>query len=244
MMAGNHPNDIELLEYVEGDLDEQARAAVLAHLEDCETCAAEIGRLEHARSALQATPLLELPAGRRQQILESLPAQEREPHGVRGFFTRRRVLAVLAPVAVAAAVVIAIVSVNDGGTEESAAPPESPSVLNAEAAPPAEPAPAEPPASAEESAQAGAAAEDSGGEAQAPTATSPSRSTDVQTVRAPLSVGGTPEEVVARLAAAGLTARAVGQGVEVENATEEEVAKLLEDLGPGAVSVTVVERPG
>ena len=66
----------------------------------------------------------------------------------------------------------------------------------------------------------------------------------MQTVRAPLSVGGTPEQVVARLAAAGYKVRAVGRGVEVENATEEEVAKLLEDLGPGSVSVTVVERPG
>ena len=97
MMAANHPNDIELLEYVEGDLDEPARAAVHAHLEDCETCAAEIGRLELARGALRASPLLELPAGRRQRILESLPPQEQEPHGMRALFTRRRVLAVLAP---------------------------------------------------------------------------------------------------------------------------------------------------
>ncbi len=66
----------------------------------------------------------------------------------------------------------------------------------------------------------------------------------MQTVRAPLSVGGTPEQVFERLAAAGLDARIVGKTVEVAGATEDEIAKLLEDLGPGSVSVTVVERPG
>ncbi len=249
MMAGNHPNDIELLEYVESDLDEPARAAVHAHLEDCETCAAEIARLELARGVLQASPLLELPASRRQQILESLPPQEQEPHGMRALFTRRRVLAVLAPAAVAAAVVIAIVSVNDGGTEQSAEP-ESPSVLQAEAEPPAEAAPAqaqaaEPPPGGEAAVpQAPEAAEDSGGAGEESAATSPSGGTDVQTVRAPLSVGGTPEQVFERLAAAGLDARIVGKTVEVAGATQDEIAKLLEDLGPGSVSVTVVERPG
>ena len=66
----------------------------------------------------------------------------------------------------------------------------------------------------------------------------------MQTIRAPLSVGGTPEQVFQRLAAAGLDARIVGKTVEVAGATEDEIAKLLEDLGPGTDSVTVVERPG
>ena len=240
MMAGNHPNDIELLEYVEGDLDERAAATVREHLAACETCAGEVARLQQASAALQATPLLELPADRQQQILASLPAQEREHHRMRGLFTRRRVLAVLAPAAVAAAIVVAVVSLDGtGADEEAAAPP--PSVLQAEAAP-AEPAPAGPPASAAAEAAPPSAEDSAGGAEEA--APAPTTTEAPTTARAQLSVGGTPDEVATRLEQAGLVARVVGETVEVEGATEAEVEKLLEDLGPGGVSVRVVERQG
>jgi hypothetical protein len=114
-------------------------------------------------------------------------------------------------------------------------------VLQAEAAP-AEPAPAEPPASAAAEAAPPTAEDSAGGAEEA--APAPTTTEAPTTARAQLSVGGTPDEVVTRLEQAGLLARVVGETVEVEGATEAEVEKLLEDLGPGSVSVEVVERPG
>jgi hypothetical protein len=245
MMAQSHPNEIELLEYVEGDLDEVAATAVRAHLAACDTCAVEVAAAERARAVLAAAPLLELPAGRQERILASLPEQEREPGGVRSLLSRRRLLVVLAPAAVGAAVAIAVVSVNgNGGGADQAAAPQREEAAAVEAAPPAEPAP--PAVAAAEAAEA-PTAEDSGEEfesAAPPPAEPPAEAPPGQTVEeatVPLAVGGTPEEVVAVLGEAGIDARVVGDAVEVTGATEEEVARALEVLGPGPVPVTVVE---
>jgi hypothetical protein len=247
MMAENHPNDIELLEYAEGDLDETAATAVRAHLAVCSACAAEVAAAEHARSVLQATPLLELPASRRERVLASLPEQEREASGLFGRFSRRRLLVVLAPAAVGAAVAIAVVSVNGngvGGDQEAA--PQREEAAAVEAAPPAEPAP--PTVAAAEATPE--AAEDSGEDFESiapapaePPAEEAAPGEAVPDAAARLAVGGTPEEVLALLEEAGLEARIVGAAVEVTGATEDEVASVLEELGPGGVSVTVIELP-
>ena len=248
MMAANHPNDIELLEYVEGDLDEPARAAVHAHLEDCETCAAEIGRLELARGALRASPLLQLPAGRR-------AADPRKPAPA-GAGAPRDASTLHAPSGACRARAGSGRGCSRGrdrlgerrrdGAERRAGEPlrAAGGSRAAGGGRTGTGAGGRARRAARRRRQAPEAAEDSGGGGEEPAATSPSGGTDVQTVRAPLSVGGTPEQVFERLAAAGLVARIVGKTVEVTGATEDEIAKLLEDLGSGSVSVTVVERPG
>jgi hypothetical protein len=244
MMAETHPNDIELLEYAEGDLDEAAAVAVRAHLAVCDRCAADVAAAGHARSVLQAAPLLELPASRRERILAALPEQEREPHGVRSLLSRRRLLVVLAPAAVGAAIAIAVVSVNgNGGGTDQAAAPQRDEAAAAEAEPPAEPAP---PAVAAAEAAETPQADDSGAEEAAPAPAEPPAEAPSQTLqesRAPLLVGGTPEQVLALLEEAGLEARLVGDAVEVSGATEDEVASVLEELGPGQVTVTVLPPP-
>jgi anti-sigma factor RsiW/phenylpyruvate tautomerase PptA (4-oxalocrotonate tautomerase family) len=230
-----HLSEIELLELVEGDLDEAARASAHAHVAACRECAESVAQLERARVALRSAPLLELPEQRYRDLLAGLPAREREHR------ERRRWLAVLAPAAAVAAVVVAVVAVsqNGGGGDEQAAAPaaalaepaqelqaDAAQVEAAEAAPaPAEPAepPAEP--AAEPPAEAAPAPE----EAPAGGAR--------ETVR---SVAGTPGEVVERLRAHGLVARVADSTVEVEGADPATVAEALEDLPDGDVAVVVV----
>ena len=49
-MAGMHPEELELLAYLEGELDDPRRAKVASHLEACDRCAQEV------RSSRQAEP--------------------------------------------------------------------------------------------------------------------------------------------------------------------------------------------
>jgi anti-sigma factor RsiW len=120
MMQGSHPSDIELLEYLEGDLDETAAAAVRAHVAACEDCARELTEAEYARGALHATPALRLPDGRLEQMLASLPRQEARERDVRSFIeSKRRLLLVATPAAAALAAVVIAFAVTSGGGDES-----------------------------------------------------------------------------------------------------------------------------
>jgi anti-sigma factor RsiW len=110
-MAEKHPSELELLSFVEEELDGEARRDVAEHLVACRTCADEIRRLEAARDALRSAPLLELPDERRDEILASLP--ERRDRW-RRFRPARRALVIAAPVAAAAALVAVLVV---GGTQ-------------------------------------------------------------------------------------------------------------------------------
>jgi hypothetical protein len=101
-MAEKHPDELELLSYVEEELDDPARREVAEHLVACRACAHQIRRLEAGRNALQAAPLLELPDARRVEILSALP--ERADRW-RLFKPVKRALVIAAPVAGAAALV-------------------------------------------------------------------------------------------------------------------------------------------
>lgn len=123
MMQGSHPNDVELLEYVEGELDETAAASIRAHVAGCEDCARELAETERARKLLHAAPPLRLPDGRLDTMLASLPRQEPRERDVRSFIeSRRRLLLVATPAAAAlVAVVIAFAVSSGGGGGESGA---------------------------------------------------------------------------------------------------------------------------
>lgn len=102
MMDGAHPNELDLLAYVEEDLPEPRKAAVAEHVAGCQACADSVRRLETARQVLRSAPLLEVPAGTRAAVLAGLPA--RAP--------KRRLRwrpAIVAP-ALAAAAVLAVVT--------------------------------------------------------------------------------------------------------------------------------------
>jgi 2-oxoglutarate dehydrogenase E2 component (dihydrolipoamide succinyltransferase) len=250
MMAGSHPSDIELLEYVEGDLEDSEAATVRAHVAACEACAATVAELEAARAILRASPLLELSGRRRERIFAHLPKQEREAAGLRTFLASpKRLVAVLAPAAVAAAVAVTLaVALGDGGGREEAAPlrgveeaaQAEAAAPPAEAAAPAEPAPAAEPAPPVE---APAPAPEATGGAE-DTTTMPEA--PVLEAQAPLTTEGSPAEVAAFLRERGLDAKVVGETVEVTAATQEDVAslqeqlaKLLEERGPGSTVVVV-----
>ena len=103
-MAENHPNELELLSYVEEELPAAGRREVAEHLVACRSCAEKVRLLERGRAALRAAPLLELPEGRRQEIVSSLPGRRDR---WRPLVPLRRGLLVAAPVA-AAAVLVAV----------------------------------------------------------------------------------------------------------------------------------------
>jgi anti-sigma factor RsiW len=112
-MSGTHPDEIQLLDYVEGDLDDAARDVVDAHLAGCAECAEQIRLLEAGREALRGAPLLEAPAGQ----LGELPEQAQP---TRRSFRPGRVIAVLAPVAAVAGVIAIVATTNpdeDSGDE-------------------------------------------------------------------------------------------------------------------------------
>jgi hypothetical protein len=115
-MAEKHPDELELLSYVEEELTADARRDVVEHLVACRACAESVRRLGSGRDALRASPLLELPEGRREELVAALP-ERRNPW--RPFRPVRRALLVAAPVAAAAAFVgvfvFAAVQLGSGG---------------------------------------------------------------------------------------------------------------------------------
>ena len=111
MMAEKHPDELELLSFVEEELDGEARREIGEHLVACRSCADQVRRLEVGRDALRAAPLLELPGDRREEIMASLP-ERRDPW--RLFRPVQRAIVIAAPVAAAAALVGVFVL---GGTQ-------------------------------------------------------------------------------------------------------------------------------
>ena len=101
-MTEKHPDELELLSFVEDELDTGPRQDVAEHLVACRSCADQVRRLETGRNALQAAPLLELPSGRRETIIASLP-ERRDPW--RHLRPAKRAFVIAAPVAAAAALV-------------------------------------------------------------------------------------------------------------------------------------------
>ena len=133
MMDGAHPNELDLLAYVEEDLPDPRKAAVAEHVAGCQACADSVRQLETARQVLRSAPLLEMPAGSRAAVLAGLPA--RAP--------KRRLRwrpGVVAP-ALAAAAVLAVVGgvllIDPSGREDEAAEsakPTAPATAMEEAA--------------------------------------------------------------------------------------------------------------
>jgi hypothetical protein len=116
MVIGTHPEDIDLFDYVEGDLPAGRRAQLEVHLASCAQCAEQVARVQAGRDALRRAQFLQLPPRRREAIFLNLPAQRRAP-GRSPALSPKRLLAILTPIAAVAAVVAALVSTGnlDGG---------------------------------------------------------------------------------------------------------------------------------
>jgi hypothetical protein len=212
-MAEKHPDEFELLSYVEEELGTDARQEVAEHLVACRSCAEQLRRLEAGRTALRAAPPLELSDERRARMLAALP-ERREPWTFKG--PLKRVLVIAAPVAAAAAL-IGVVVVNGpyGGDDAGDAGGEA----------------------AEDVSQLemGQAEEESAGEGEGgggADATVPA-GTLVRNVAGPASA------VVDLLAAEGISAEANQDGSVTAQGTAAEVRAALEGRPGGIVAVYV-----
>jgi Putative zinc-finger len=120
MVAGTHPDEIELFDYVEDDLPQARRTEVEGHLSTCTACAKQVRRVQAGRDALRQAQLLHLPERRREGIIANLSTQERE-RGRRRALSPKLLIAVLTPVIAIAAVIGVLVSSNSNPSSESAA---------------------------------------------------------------------------------------------------------------------------
>jgi anti-sigma factor RsiW len=242
MMAEIHPTEIELLDYVEGDVDTSASGVLRAHVEACSACSATVAELERARATLRGAPLLELPATRADAMLRRLPRQEPDrPTWFEQLRSPRRLALVLAPTAALAAAVVAIVVVAGNGDEagrEAAPPPAVADELKAEAG-----AEADSSASATEAAPLEQPLEEAAPlEEPAPPAAEPPAE---EATGGPLPVAtlaGQPEAIAKILRQAGFTVQVDDGVVTVAGAPEADVAKALEDL-PAGDDVPVFVEP-
>jgi Putative zinc-finger len=119
MVTGTHPDDIDLFDYVEGDMPDARRAELEVHLASCARCAEQVARVQAGREALRESQFLQLSGRRRDAIFLDLPPQRRESR--RPSFSLKPAIAALAVVGVAAAITVAVINVDgSGGSEESA----------------------------------------------------------------------------------------------------------------------------
>ena len=116
MMAGMHPEELELLAYLEGELDDPRRGQVASHLETCGLCAQELRAVEAGRAVLRSAPMLELPQERLEAVLTRLPSRATTPG------LMRRMLPVAAALAAVAALAggAFVLGTSGGGDDESA----------------------------------------------------------------------------------------------------------------------------
>jgi hypothetical protein len=120
-MAEKHPSELELLSFVEEELDEGAHRDLAEHLVACRSCSDHVRRLEAGRAALRTAPMLELSDERRGEILAALPER---PDRWRLFRPVKRAVVIAAPVAAAAALVgvfvLAGTQLRSGGDDDAA----------------------------------------------------------------------------------------------------------------------------
>ena len=107
MVTGTHPEEIELFDYVEGDLSEPRRAEIDAHLESCGPCSEQVSRVQAGREALRESQFLHLPPRRREGVFMDLPERRRAP-GRSPALSPKQLLAILTPIAAVAAVAIVL----------------------------------------------------------------------------------------------------------------------------------------
>jgi anti-sigma factor RsiW len=141
-MDGAHPEELDLLAYVEDDLPAERKASIAEHVAGCLACADTVRQLETARHVLRSAPLLELSEERRSTVLAGL--RER-PTRRRPVWRPRIVAPALATAAVAAFVAGIVLTVDwNGGGSEEAADSAAPTMAQEESA-----GQTEPPAAAE-----------------------------------------------------------------------------------------------
>jgi len=210
-----HPEELELLAYLEGELDDPRREEVASHLESCERCAQELRAVGAGRAVLRSAPMLELPAERLDALLTRLPARAAAAPGLlRRALPLAATLAAFAALAGGAVVLGTSGGGDDGGSAGGIAQDEASGVGG------------------------GADTRGSAGEVQEGSATQALEDAETSPLKAK-SVAGSPASVARRLRRGGFDVRVVNGEVIVQGATDAEVRKALEPLGSGSVQVFV-----
>jgi anti-sigma factor RsiW len=113
MVTGTHPEEIELFDYVEGDLPEVRRMDVETHLAACAACSEQVARVQAGRDALRESQFLQLPPRSREGVFMNLPERRGDVRRSPAL-SPKQLLAILTPIAAVAAVAVALIS--SGGT--------------------------------------------------------------------------------------------------------------------------------
>jgi anti-sigma factor RsiW len=119
-VTGTHPEEIELFDYVEGDLAEARRREIEAHLAACAACSEQVSRVQAGRDALRESQFLHLPPRRKEGVFMNLPERRRDVRRSPAL-SPKQLLAVLTPIAAVAAVAIALFSSGGTNNDEGAA---------------------------------------------------------------------------------------------------------------------------
>jgi anti-sigma factor RsiW len=114
-MMDAHPDELDLLAFVEDELSETRKAALAEHVAACAACAESVRRLETGRYALRSAPLLELPEEQREAVLAGLPAR----HVRRGWSWRPRLVVPALATAAVVALAVGVVLTGDFGRDDS-----------------------------------------------------------------------------------------------------------------------------
>jgi anti-sigma factor RsiW len=115
MVTETHPEEVDLFDYVEGDLSADRRAEIEVHFATCAKCAEQVALVQTGKDSLRQSQFLHLPPRRREAIFMNLPTQRRAS-GRSPALSPKRLLAILTPIAAVAAVVVALVSSGVHGT--------------------------------------------------------------------------------------------------------------------------------
>jgi anti-sigma factor RsiW len=136
MVAGTHPNDIDLFDYVEGDVAEARKVEIDAHLAGCPVCSQQVQRVQAGKEALRESQFLHLPARRLEGVFMNLPTQPQE-RGRRRALSPKQVIAVLTPVVAVVAVIAVLTNSGTGmkSDDQGASAGGGASNAQAEAAP-------------------------------------------------------------------------------------------------------------
>jgi hypothetical protein len=226
-MAERHPDELDLLDLVEGELPRAAQGSVAAHVEGCPQCTETIRQLRAGRAALHASGVLQLSERARDGISAAIDREPRERR-FRLWETRRLGL-VLAATLVLVASVVAVAQLGGIGDDEVGG-----DAVN-------------------ELADDGGGGEESGagGEDDASTAV-PESAGDPLAGAEPVQVAGPPRAVAADLRAEGFDARVEDGEVVVrlgpqgeertdegEPSPEEHLRAVLAEREPGPVVVRI-----
>jgi anti-sigma factor RsiW len=119
MVTGTHPDEVELFDYVEGDLPAGRRVEVETHLAACTACSEQVSRVQAGRDALRESQFLQLPPRRREGVFMNLPERRRDVRRSPAL-SPKQLLAILTPIAAIAAVAVALISAGGMNQENGA----------------------------------------------------------------------------------------------------------------------------